>query len=329
MRHGRVAQTAVVIATSASIALSGCSGATPGPSAGSPTLEAAPRFAIDRDFPDPAVLHVGDTYYAYATNTAAANVQVATSHDATTWTVADTDALPTLPSWALRGKTWAPDVSEVTSGHYVMYVVAANATPALQCIGVATATSPQGPFTPVSGAPLLCPTDQGGAIDPSTFVDTDGTRYLIWKNDGNCCGLDTWLQMAPLSADGLQLAGAPTKLIKQTARWEGALIEAPVLVKHGSKYVLFYSANNYGDETYAIGYATASSVSGPYTKHGEPLLSTASSHGRYLGPGGQDVTTAPDGSDRLVFHSWDPAKAYRGMNVLRLEWKDDEPVVSP
>jgi len=107
------------------------------------------------------------------------------------------------------------------------------------------------------------------------------------------------------------------------------LIEAPVLVKHGSKYVLFYSANSYADHSYAIGYATASSVTGPYMKHGEPLLSTSSSRGRYLGPGGQDVVKAPDGSDRLVFHSWDPALVYRGMNVRTLEWKGSEPVIAP
>lgn len=286
-------------------------------------------FVIDQDFPDPDVLHVGDTYYAYATNTAAANVQFATSRDLKVWTVSGADALPTLPSWALPGKTWAPEVSQLSPGQYVMYFAAANANPALQCIGVATATSPGGPFKPAGDAALICPADEGGAIDPSTFVDTDGTHYLIWKNDGNCCALDTWLQMAPLSANGRQLAGVTTKLIKQTATWEGSLIEAPVLVKHGSKYVLFYSANSYGDDSYAIGYATASSVTGPYTKHGEPLLSTSSSRGRYLGPGGQDVVKAPDGSDRLVFHSWDPAVVYRGMNVRTLEWKDDEPVIAP
>lgn len=289
----------------------------------------APAFAINHDFPDPDVLHVADTYYAYATNTAAANVQFATSDDLKVWTVSDADALPTLPSWALPGKTWAPDVSEFSPGQFVMYFVAANAKPALQCIGVATATAPQGPFKPVGDAALLCPAAEGGAIDPSTFVDTDGTRYLIWKNDGNCCALDTWLQMAPLSTDGLQIAGPTIKLIKQTAAWEGSIIEAPVLVKHGSKYVLFYSANNYGNDSYAIGYATAASVTGPYTKNGKPLLSTSSSHGLYFGPGGQDVATAPDGSDRLVFHSWDPTVVYRGMNVLPLQWKNDEPVVAP
>jgi len=324
----QAASLALAITLSAVVSL-GCSGGSSSTAAGSQASRSSPRFVLDQDFPDPDVLRVGDIYYAYATNTAAVNVQVATSPDLNTWTVSDADALPTLPSWAVPGKTWAPEVSEFSPGRYVMYFTTANASPALQCIGVATATGPAGPFEPVGNGPIVCPADGGGAIDPSTFVDTDGSRYLVWKNDGNCCALDTWLQVAPLSADGFQLAGTTTKLVKQSASWEGSVVEAPVLVKHGSKYVLFYSANNYADHSYAIGYATASSVTGPYLKRGRPLLSTKSAHGRYVGPGGQDVVAAPDGSDRIVFHSWDPALAYRGMNTLRLTWSDDEPLVAP
>ena len=330
--HGRACVVAVNVALTAAIVLSGCSagtssGATGPPGAAGTGVPAA--FAIDQDFPDPDLLRVGTSYYAYATNTAAANVQLATSDDLTKWTISDVDALPRLPSWALPGKTWAPDVSEPSPGRYVMYFVAANAQPSLQCIGVATATAPEGPFVSAGEAALLCPPVEGGAIDPSTFTDSDGTRYLVWKNDGNCCALDTWLQMAPLSKDGLRLAGAATKLIKAGAPWEGALIEAPVLVRHGSKYVLFYSANNYSGASYAIGYATASTVTGPYTKHGPALLSTASSRGRFLGPGGQDLVSPPGGSDQIVFHSWDAAVVCRGMNVLPLEWRNDEPVLAP
>ena len=289
----------------------------------------APPFVIDQDFADPDVLQVGDQYYAYATNTPAVNIQLASSHDLKTWTVSASDMLPTLPAWAVPGRTWAPDVSEVSPGQYVMYFAAASAEPALQCIGVAMAHSPRGPFTPVGDAPLVCPVDEGGAIDPSAFVDVSGTRYLVWKNDGNCCGLDTWLQITPLTKDGLAIAGTSTRLLMQTRAWEGHVIEAPTLVTRAGSYVLFYSANDFAGSSYAIGYATAATLTGPYTKHGEPLLSTSSSGGHYLGPGGQDIVAAPDGSDWLVFHSWDPAGVYRGMNVLPLTWSGNVPSVTP
>ncbi len=329
MRPTRLWVACLVIAAVMAGGLSGCGGGSAARAQAPASSSPSTGFAIDQDFPDPDVLRVGGTFYAYATNSPSANVQLATSRDGKTWSVSASDVLPTLPTWALPGKTWAPDVSAASAGRYLMYVVMASASPALQCIGVAASSSPSGPFKPVGNGPLVCPKGEGGAIDPSTFVDTDGTRYLLWKNDGNCCGLDTWLHMAPLSRDGLALAGPATKLVKQTAGWEGSVVEAPVLVKHGSHYVLFYSANSYAGEAYAIGYATASSATGPYRKHPVPLLSTSSSKGRFTGPGGQDVVTGPDGHDLLVFHSWDPARIYRGMDVLPLTWNGDQPVVGP
>jgi beta-xylosidase len=232
-----------------------------------------------------------------------------------------------LPSWVIPGKTWAPEVTQLGPDSFVMYPTTTNFEPSLQCIAVATATAPEGPFEMVGDEMLICPEDEGGAIDASTFVDEDGTRYLLWKNDGNCCGLDTWLYIAPLSEDGLSLTGEATRLLKQDQPWEGNLVEAPTMVVRDGTYTLLYSANDYGGDAYAIGFATADAPTGPFTKAEEPLLTTDGTDGQFIGPGGQDVVTAPDGSDRLVFHSWDVAFLERGVNVLPLDWADGRPVV--
>jgi hypothetical protein len=47
-----------------------------------------------------------------------------------------------------------------------------------QCIGAATSAAPEGPFEPVGSEPFICQVGQGGPIDPGTFVDDDGTRYI-------------------------------------------------------------------------------------------------------------------------------------------------------
>ena len=301
--------------------LTGCGGspapADP-PSAANDGSGAAP--VIDRNFPDPDVLRVDDTYYAYATEDNAKNVQIAESTDLQNWTVLNEDAMPDLPSWVIPGKTWAPEVTEVSEGNYVLYFTATNFDPALQCIGVATATSPVGPFEVQGEGMLVCPEDEGGAIDASTFTDDDGGLHLVWKNDGNCCGLDTWIQTAPLSADGLTLSGEPQKLIKQTLEWEGDLVEAPTIVPRESGYALLYSSNSYGDDRYNVGVATAPTLEGPWEKRDEPILSTESSEFRYLGPGGQDMVTGPEGQDYLIFHGWDSAFTYRGVHTAPLEW---------
>lgn len=324
------AVTAVAVAAAAVTLLAGCgpTGAAVSSPGDETAADATAPFVLDQDFPDPDVLETGGMYYAYATNGGGFNVQVATSPDLKDWTAAATDALPVLPKWSLPGKTWAPDVSEQAPGKFVMYVTVAGTAPQTQCIGVATATEPTGPFVPVDAGPIVCPEDEGGAIDPTTFVDDDGSRYLVWKNDGNSRGLDTWLQVARLSEDGMTLVGETTRLLKQDQAWEGALIEAPTLVKRDGRYVLFYSANDYGGDKYAIGYATADALRGPYTKAAGPWLSTTLAGGRYLGPGGQDVVRASDGSDVLVFHSWDELYIQRGMNTAALTWADGVPTLT-
>ncbi len=287
---------------------------------------------IDQDFPDPDLLLVGGTYWAYATQpkSGAQNVRSATSPDLETWTVRREDVLPQLPPWAVKGKTWAPEVTSLGSGRgYALYFTTTHADSKRQCIGVATADRPEGPFTPRGSGPLVCPVEQGGAIDAASFLDTDGSRWLLWKNDGNCCGKDTWLHLQQLSPDGLKLVTKPRRLMKQDQPWEGNLVEAPTLWKHDGTYYLLYSANDYGGLDYATGYATATAITGPYRKATEPLLSTEGLDGAAIGPGGQDIVTDADGKDHIVFHDWDDLNRYRGMNIADLTWEDGVPVVGP
>ncbi|GAC1554419.1 MAG: hypothetical protein NVS2B7_30380 [Herpetosiphon sp.] len=282
---------------------------------------------LDRDFPDPDILKVAETYYAYATNAGSTNIQTARSTDLVHWEML-ADALPLLPSWSERGHTWAPEVAvQSAGGTFVMYFVARDSVSKRQCIGVATSAYPQGPFKSEQTNPLICQNNEGGSIDPDSFTDQDGQHYLIWKNDGNCCGQDTYIYLQKVSPDGLQLQGAPSRLIHQDQTWEGKLVEAPNIWKHGKKYYLFYSANNYAGDKYAVGYAMADSITGPYQKGDGPLLQTATDRGIVIGPGGEDVVTTSDGQTWLAYHSWDATFTYRAMNIDKLDWEGDRPVV--
>lgn len=313
----------------AGAALTACAADAEGPAPADPSTSApaaASVFAIDADFPDPEVVPVDGGYAAFATGSHGLNIRYAWSDDLTTWKVENRDALPTLPAWASVGRTWAPDVAEAPGGDgYLMYVTAEHTESGRQCIGVAKAATIDGDFTPASDDPLVCPVEEGGAIDAATFDDDDGTRYLLWKTDGNCCALDTWIEIAPLSDDGLSLAGEPERLLKQTLPWEGNLVEAPTLVKRDGRYVLFYSANDYGSEAYTVGAAVSDDLMGPYEKLDDPVLV---SKGELRGPGGQDVVATADG-DAIVFHSWDELFIYRGLVTRPLTWDDGMPRVTP
>ena len=281
---------------------------------------------INRNFPDPALLNDHGVYYAYATNHHdEANLQVATSTDLAHWTALP-DALPVMPAWAKPGKTWAPDVTMIEHGkRYVMYFAADDKRTGKQAVGVAVSTSPAGPFVGVD-EPLIEQTEIGGAIDPCCYVEDTGERYLVWKNDGNSMSVDTWIWIQKLSTDGTKLEGDAVKLIKQDQSWEGNLVEAPCLWKHGGKFYLFYSANAYVDGRYAIGYATSDHLMGPYHK---PLKSAwIASTDDQCGPGGCDIEQGADGLEWMVYHRWEKGPhTYRSMCIKRLEWDGDVPVL--
>jgi beta-xylosidase len=310
---------------------------TPPPPTTEPTLAPTPTLGpgmfvnpvLDQDFPDPDSLKVGDTYYAYATNTTNINIQAAKSTDLVHWQLLR-DALPVLPAWAQPNNTWAPEVTTTADGKsYVMYFAAQMSGGKYECIGVATSAAPDGRFRSPATTPLICPQADGGAIDPASFTDSDGTRYLLWKNDGNCCGAHTWLWIQKIAADGLTLLDQPHQIIKEDLLWEGNVIEAPTLWKQGSKYYLFYSANAYNSINYAVGYAVADSILGPYTKAPEPLLkSRMDQRPIVVGPGGQDITVDKQGRTWMLYHTWDPTVTYRNLNIDRLDWQGDTPVLA-
>src|SRR4051812_41879754 len=143
---------------------------------------------IDSDFPDPSVLRAPDGfYYVYATQGEAGgrmlNIQLARSRDLVHWTRLG-DALPVKPAWASGTQDfWAPHAVRHGDTYFLYYSAKPDA--ALKdasrglCLAVATARSPQGPFTD-KGEPLQCGTGFVD-IDPMAFDDpATGRRLLYW-----------------------------------------------------------------------------------------------------------------------------------------------------
>ena len=305
--------------------------------------------AIASDFPDPSILHdfaTGDVF-AYATNAAAPGggllntpVSRAANLHMAAWS-APVDALPQLPRWARGSYTWAPAIVHRAGEPYRLYFTARYGYSNRPCIGVAISQSPTGPFTSTSQTkPLVCPIGEGGAIDPSVFEEGDGSEYLLWKTDANCCQGAPTLYIQQLSQDGLSLAGPQsgdgpwllpdaTPLIHADQTWEGGVIEAPTLRKHDGRYYLFYSGGDYATNRYAIGYASAASLLGPYRKANDPILTSSMSG--LQGPGGQDVFDDPDGETWIAFHAWQGVRPsrFRTLYFGHLLWKSDGPIVAP
>jgi hypothetical protein len=284
------------------------------------------------DFPDPFVLRVGGTYFAYATNSTEGNIQIIESTDLGHWSAVG-NALPTLPSWAAPGGTWAPSVLQVGDTFVLYYAaVVAGSPDGEECISDATATQPQGPFLDSSVAPLICQSNLGGSIDPSPFVDADGTRYLEWKSNGEGDQTDViWSERLNPSGTGFAAGSSPTALLTPDQKWESGVVEAPDLVLAAPRYFLFYSGNNWNSAGYAIGVAVCRGPLGPCTDPtSQPLL--ASGPGM-SGPGGQSVFTDQEGAAWIAFDAWLPGGVgypnSRALYLRPLRLSGPTPAVEP
>lgn len=271
-----------------------------------PVFESA-RVMYDGDLGDPYVLPVpGEGYFAFGTGNWPARIPTAHSSDLTSWR-AGPDAMPDLPSWSppdpKNAFSWAPTVLATANG-YVMYISLREARSGRQCIGAASSATPAGPYRHTRDEPFICQLDLGGSIDPSVFRDEEGAPHLIWKSDGNCCGLPTGLFEQELSADGKRLLGERHRLLEASQPWQGGVVEEPAMVKarHGGWW-LFYSGNRFDSAEYATGVAYCEELSGPCRDMSPTAFPLVTSPGQHA-PGGLETFRDAAGKDWAVYHTW-------------------------
>jgi beta-xylosidase len=195
--------------------------------------------------------------------------------------------------------------------------------------------SPDGPFRDRNDTPFICQADEGSSIDASPFRDDNGTLYLYWKNDGNCCLMVTYIYGQQLAPDGLSLVGDAIRLIRNDQPWKGPVVEAPTMWRHEDGYYLFYSANVFSGEAYAIGYAVCETPLGPCVDAEEnPILASGmTNQPLVVGPGHQTIIRDEAGQIWLVYHVWQVTSggaltSNRQMWMDRLDWIYGRPRVS-
>jgi beta-xylosidase len=190
--------------------------------------------------------------------------------------------------WA-TGNAWAPTIIERDEKYY-FYFSGQNPTYDRKTIGVAVADSPEGPFTPQPTAFILNSGNltTGQAIDSAAFKDpTTGKYYLFWGNG-------TPALYAELADDMLSLKNGTTRAITGLADFrEGIFMNFREGVFH-----LTYSIDDTRSENYRVGYATSTSVNGPWTYHGVILQKDVSQG--ILGTGHSSIVNVPDTDDWYI-----------------------------
>jgi beta-xylosidase len=203
-------------------------------------------------------------------------------------------------AWVGR-QLWAPDAA-FANGKYYLYFPAKDKKDVFK-IGVATSTSPTGPFKaeaePIKGS---------YSIDPAVFKDDDGKYYMyfggIWGGQ-----LQRWSTGAPYDANGsktdLQKDEEPAisprvarmskdmlkfdepvkeiKIVDQEGKpllgkdHDRRFFEASWMHKFNGKYYFSYSTG----DTHFIAYATGTSPYGPFTYQGvilNPVIGWTNHH---------------------------------------------------
>ena len=172
----------------------------------------------------------------------------------------------TVFKWAY-GNAWAGQMV-TKGGKFYWYVPVEQGNGNGQmAIGVAVATSPEGPFTDAIGGPLVSDAiersnmgfatdgDTPYTIDPTVFVDDDGQAYLHY-------GGFSRMVNAKLGADMISISGT----MKEST--PSCYFEAPFLTKRNGTYYEIYAC---GVNPPTIDYATSTSPLGPWAHKGTVL----------------------------------------------------------
>lgn len=281
---------------------------------------------IDRNIylADPTIFYENGIYYLYGTGGGPdVGFLVYTSTDRKHWEgprgVSDGYALKKGDAYGSKW-FWAPQVFRYKEAYYMAYT-------ADECIAIARSESPLGPFKQDTLAKLPASIRQ---IDSYVFFDEDGKVYLyhVRLNQGNR------LFVAELNEDLTAIREETlTECISAQGGWEDTqqaewpVAEGPTVFKQKGIYYFFYSANDFRNIDYAVGYATSRSPYGPWEKQkGNPLID------RHLlkqnGTGHGDLFVDKEGLLHYVFHVHHSNEKVspRKTAILTLEVTDQEGV---
>lgn len=220
---------------------------------------------------DPTIFHHQGVYYLYGTVEGKAdNGFIAyASTDLKTWersgVAPDGYVLRRGDAYGTAG-FWAPQVLKYQDSFYMAYVANEN-------IAIAKSNSPSGPFAQGVKQPIAAPVKQ---IDPFIFIDDDGKKYLyhVRLTGGNKIFVaELTDDFSALKEETLQECIIATEPWENTANAAWPVTEGPTVLKHHNRYYLFYSANDFRNPDYAVGYAVSNTPYGPWKKaDANPIL---------------------------------------------------------
>lgn len=246
----------------------------------------------------------------------------------------------TKDSWNVAN-FWAPELYEIEGRYYLLFSADWRENPLNELenfrIGVAVSDNPTGPYTDLYNRPIF---DSGYPIIDGNLLFENGKVYLYYSR---CCYKnpvesevsewarnkkmfeeieESWVYGVEIKPDFSGIIGEPQLLLRPPisltdpqTEWESRSVtsgevnrrwtEGSFIFKVNDVYYMMYSANYFGGQNYAVGYATSINPLGPFTKSPDnPVLQKNFEQGGIVtGTGHNSVTWTPDGKQMLcVYH---------------------------
>ena len=275
---------------------------------------------IRSDAPDPTVIK-GDNgyYYLYPTGEG-----IYRSKDMVHWEyVGQVFEGRPRPSFINTVIYWAPCITKQGDLYVLYYALLEWDGPA--GVGVATASSPEGPFDVQNGNGKLFQNDEVdvfNSIDPY-FIEDNGAKYIVWGSFYGIYGIE-------LNSDGLTVKDLGNKF--QIA---GNAFEGTYIYKRDAYYYLFASIGTCcvgDDSTYQTVVGRATSLMGPYySRDGGTMLDNKfeiilSGNDVFVGTG-HNARLVEDNGGRtwMIYHAYIRGQSNIGRTVCldELRWTDD------
>jgi arabinan endo-1,5-alpha-L-arabinosidase len=307
---------------------------------------------------DPSIIKEGDYYYSYSTDAGfgidvRSGVQIRKSKDLVDWKFVGWvfNSLPQKGSDFIKqsggtpfNSLWAPYIMKVGS-EFRLYYSLSSAKPRLSVIGLATASSPLGPWTE-KGLVVTSRDDnsiQTNAIDPSVVVTPGGEHWFYYGSawDGiYVLKLNAASGLANNSSDkGVRIAQRGFTGGKINGNIEGAEI---IYNAEQEKYYLFI-AYDWLQSKYNVRVGRGDSPVGPFLDFNGEDMNLDKDHlpmivapYKFKGHGGwqgvSHVSVFSDNGQYYMAHQGRPGvnSYYMVMHVRKIYWNEDGwPIVSP
>lgn len=314
-------------------------------------------------FGDPFILSASDgKYYMYGTGVVEKGFAAYSSDNLVDWHFEGEVYSGNQPnSWTVKNY-WAPEVYEFDGVYYMFFSADWKVNPTNELenfrIGVAKSDSPIGPFIEISDKPIF---DPGYPIIDANLLKHNGKTYLYYSR---CCYKhpveseianwarenemfdeieESWVYGVEISEDFKDVIGEPVLLLQPPyemndtqTEWESRSVtsgevnrrwtEGSFAFENNDKIYMMYSANFFGGEHYAVGYAVSDNPLGPFVKvsHNPVLEKNSANGGDVTGTGHNMVFSSKDGKKMYcVYHGRTKKTGDERVVFIDEMWIDD------